>query len=62
MVERTFNVLALELRTFANIRCNGGGNSWLVLTRALFANNHIYKQFLLNSRAQGISGKNELST
>jgi len=25
----------------------------------LFANNDIYKPFLLNSRAQGVSGKNE---
>jgi len=25
----------------------------------LFANNVIYKPFLLNSRAQGLSGKNE---
>jgi len=34
----------------------------LVLTRALFVNNEIYKPFLLNSREQRISGKNQQST
>ena len=37
------------------------GNS-LVLTRAFFVNNEIYMEFLLNSQAQGLSGKNEQST
>jgi len=32
-------------------------NSSLVLSRALFANNEIYKPFLLSSRAQGVYGK-----
>jgi len=36
--------------------------STFVLTRALFANNEIYKPFLLNSRAQRVSGKNEQLT
>jgi len=35
---------------------DNSGNSSLALTRALF------KPFLLNSRAQGVSGKNEQST
>jgi len=34
----------------------------LVLTRAFFVNNEIYMAFLLNSQAQGVSGKNEQST
>jgi len=34
----------------------------LVLTRPLFVNNEIYKPFLLNSRGQVVSGKNEQST
>jgi len=38
------------------------GNSSLVPTRALFVNNEIYKPVLLNSRAQGVSGKNEQTT
>jgi len=38
------------------------GNSSLVPPRALFVNNDIYKPFPLNSRAQGVSGKNEQST
>jgi len=46
------------LLTFDNKR----GNSSLVLPRTLFANNDIYKPFLLNSRAQGVSGKSEQST
>jgi len=34
----------------------------MVLTRALFVNNEVYKPFVLNSRTQGISGKmNNLS-
>jgi len=33
------------------------GNSSLVLTRALLANNEIHKPYLLNSRAQGVSEK-----
>jgi len=37
------------------------GNS-LVLTRAFFVNNEIYMAFLLNSQAQGVSGKYEQST
>jgi len=41
---------------------NNRGNSSLVLTRALFVNNEIYKPFVLNSRAQGVFGKNEQST
>jgi len=32
------------------------------MTRALFVNNEIYMAFLLNSQAQGVSGKNEQST
>ena len=36
------------------------GNS-LVLTRAFFVNNEIYMAVLLNSQAQGVSGKNEHS-
>jgi len=34
-------------------------NLAFVQTRNLFANNEIYKQILLNSRAQGLSGINE---
>jgi len=34
----------------------------LVLTRAFFVNNEIYMAFLLNSQAQGVSGKNEQSS
>jgi len=34
----------------------------LVLTIALFVNNEIYMAFLLNSQAQGVSGKSKLST
>jgi len=34
----------------------------LVLTRAFFVNNEIYKAFLLNSQAQGVPGRNEQST
>ena len=55
MAERTYNVLALELRMLLTF--DNRGNSPLVLTRALFVNNEIYKPFVLNSRAQGISGK-----
>jgi len=33
----------------------------LSLPRTLLANNDIYKSLLLNSRAQGVSGKNEQS-
>ena len=32
------------------------------MTRAFFVNNEIYMAFLLNSQAQGVSGKNEQST
>jgi len=31
----------------------------LILTKAFFVNNEIYMAFLLNSEAQGVSGKNE---
>jgi len=34
----------------------------LVETRTFFASNEIYRAFLLNSRAQGVSGKNEQPT
>jgi len=34
----------------------------LVLTRAFFVDNEIHTAFLLNSQAQGVSGKNEKST
>jgi len=37
------------------------GNS-LVLTRAFFVDNEIYLAILLNSQAQGVSGKNEQFT
>jgi len=40
----------------------GEGNSSFVKTRQLFADNEIYKPFLLNSRAQGVSEKNEQSS
>jgi len=40
------------LLTFDNRR-----NSLLVLMRVLFVNNEIYKPFILNSRAQGVSEK-----
>ena len=40
----------------------GRGNSQLVQTRSLLANNEIHKPFLLNSRVQGVSGKNERSS
>jgi len=58
MVERRYKALARELSTFPNNR----GNSSLVTTRALVVNHEMYKPFLLNSRAQGVSGKNEQST
>ena len=47
--------LTRELGTFANV--------WEeILTRAFFVKNKIYIAFLLNSQAQGVSGKNEQST
>jgi len=55
VAERRYKALA-RLLTFDN-----RGNS-LVLTRAFFVNNEIYMAFLLNSQAQGLSGKNEQST
>ena len=44
--------LTRELSTFANSRGN-----LLVLTRAFFVINEIYMAFVLNSQAQGVSGK-----
>jgi len=52
MVERRFKALPRDHR----------GNSSLIVTRAWFVNNEIYKPFLLNSWAQGAPEKNEQST
>jgi len=38
------------------------GNSSLVPTRALLVSSEIYKPLLLNSCAQGVSGKNKQTT
>jgi len=51
--------LTRELSAFANVRYRG---NLLFLTSAFFDNNEICLTFLLNSRAQGVSGKNEQST
>jgi len=37
--------------------CQRSRRNVLVLTRAFFVNNEIYMAFLLNSQAQGVSGK-----
>jgi len=37
--------------------CQRSRGNLLVLTRAFFVNNEIYMAFLLNSQAQGVSGK-----
>jgi len=52
-----YKALARELSAFANAR-----NSSLFLRGVLFANNELYKPFLLNSLAKGVSGKNEQPT
>ena len=61
-MERKYNTLARELIEHVlhmRIRSIIIGSSSFVLTRAWFANNEIYMAFLLNSRAQGVSGKND---
>jgi len=42
--------------------CKRSRGNLLVLTRAFSVNNEIYITFLLNSQAQGVSGRNEQST
>ena len=55
--KKWWNAVAWELSTFDDVQFRG--NSSFVQTRWLFANNIIYKPFLLISRAQRVSGKNE---
>jgi len=52
MVERRYNAVAWESSTFDNVQVRR--NSSFIETRWLFANNNIYKPFLLSSRARSI--------